>query len=110
MAANGLGFTGGDFSELNGVERSKVLASLGLLGKTSLGLTSETEGNDADELRECFVGVEGGPFALNVDIALFTEPIGALETSGFSMSSPESFDVPCDAGVVKGTVLAAGAA
>jgi hypothetical protein len=104
IAANGFGFTGGDFSELRGVERSKVFASLGLLGRTSLGLTSETEGNDADGTRECFVGVEGGSFAKNADTGDFTEPTGALEADGFSMSSLVSFDVvPCDAAIVEGT-------
>jgi hypothetical protein len=72
VAANVFDLTGSDFSELKDVERSKVLGSLGLVSKTSFDLTSETGGNDADEVRECFAGVDGGSSALTAGIAALT--------------------------------------
>lgn len=68
------GLTGGGFSGLKVVDRSNVFDSLGLLGRMSLGLTRETAGIDEDELRECFVGVEGCLVSLKADMALLTEP------------------------------------
>lgn len=72
--SNVFGLTGGDFSELKGVDRSNVFDSLGLLGRISFGFTRETAGNDADELRECFTGVEGSLFVFKADMALLTVP------------------------------------
>lgn len=74
MAEKVFGFTGGDLSELKGLECPKVSDSLGLLDRTSFGLTEETDGNDADGLPECLLVVGGTSFILNGEIALSTEP------------------------------------